>query len=676
MTHGDEPVEGRRARLEAPAARERVGTTAGDRDLGVGRAIPRRDFLNGVALATVGSMLAPRDLLGLPDAAGAGHYPPALTGLRGSNAGSFEVAHALKDAAFWGAAGAPAETGETYDLVVVGAGISGLSAAHFFRAAAGPEARVLLLDNHDDFGGHARRNEFTLDGRTVIGYGGTFAIDSPAPYSAVARGLVRELGVDVGRWGRAVDRDLYRSLGMTEGVFFDEETFGRDRLVSFPDFRRDDLVTRDSQVVSPVRWRAFLDASPLSAAVRRDLLRLVQEPADYLPGLSSDEKKARLARTSYADFLTKLAGCHPDVLPFFQAWPHSLYGVGIDGVPAQDAWGFGWPGFGGMGLEARPGPGMNLDSVPSPEDEPYFFHFPDGNSTLARLILRRLIPAAVPGTTVEDTVTRRADYARLDEAASPVRLRLESTVVRVRHLGDPRTAREAEVAYVRGKRLETVRARKVVLACWSTVIPHLCPELPAGQKEALAYGVKVPIVYTSVLLRDWKAFAKAGVHDVHCPGGYHTGVNLNLPVSVGEYRFARGPDEPIPVHLVRTPCRPGLPTRDQHRAGRTELLATPFETFEREIRGQLARMFGPFGLDPARDIAAITVNRWAHGYAYQYNSLFDPFWLENAETPAMKARRPFGLLAVANADSAAYAYTDSAIDQAFRAVQELLPRRG
>jgi spermidine dehydrogenase len=257
------------------------------------------------------------------------------------------------------------------------------------------------------------------------------------------------------------------------------------------------------------------------------------------------------------------------------------------------------------------------------------------------------VPAAMPGRTVDDLVTARADYARLDEAGAPVRLRLESTVVRVRHRGEPAMASDVEVAYVRGGRLETVRGRRVVLACWNSVIPHIVPDLPAEQKEALAFAVKVPLVYTSVLLRDWKAWVKAGVHDIDSPGSYWTDVSLNAPVTCGD-----------------------------HEAGRTELLATPFLVFERQIREQLARSLGPSGFDPARDIAAITVNRWPHGYAYQYNSLFDAFWLENRETPCQRARRPFGLVAIANADSAAYSYTDAAFDQAFRAVQEILPRRG
>ena len=649
-----------------------------DRDLGLHRDITRRDFLNGVALGAVGAMLAPRDVLGF-EGVGAAAYPPSLTGLRGSHEGSFETAHALRDGAFWRSAGAPVDTGETYDLVVVGAGLSGLSAAHFFREAAGPSARILLLDNHDDFGGHAKRNEFTLGGRTLLGYGGTFAIDSAGPYSAVAKGLVKDLGVDVGRWASVVDRRLYPSLGMTRGIFFDRRTFGADRLLISPVGRRGEdeaAEAADGPAFSPEAWRAFLQQAPLSEAAGRDLLRLYRDAVDYLPGLSSDEKKGRLARMSYADFLTKVVGCQAAVLPFFQTQPHMLYGVGVDAVPAQDAWGLGFPGFQGMGLDPRPGPGMNLDSVPYGAEEPYFFHFPDGNASLARLLVRRLIPQAIPGRTADDVVMARADYARLDEAASPARLRLSSTVVRVRHLGELATAREVEVAYVREGRLDTVRARRCVLACWSTIVPALCPELPAAQREALAYAVKVPIVYTSVLLRDWKAFVKAKVHAIQAPGSYHTSVNLNLPVSVGDYRFAKGPEEPTLLHLGRTPCRPGLPARDQHRAGRIELFTTTFETFEREIRGQLAAMLGPSGLDPARDIAAITVNRWPHGYAYQYNSLWDPFWLENGETPCVRARRPFGLLALANSDSAAYAYTDAAIDQAFRAVQEVLPRRG
>jgi spermidine dehydrogenase len=632
----------------------------------------RRDFLNGFALGTVGA-LAPRWALGLHDAAPEkepGYYPPALTGLRGSYEGSYGAAHDLRDGRFWQTADTAADTGEEYDLVVVGGGISGLSAAHFFRQRAGRAARILVLDNHDDFGGHAKRNEFQDRGRVVIGYGGTFSIDSPAPYSAVAKGLVAELGIDVGRWERVVDRSLYSSLGLRRGIFFDKETFGADRLLPMPGQGSDGESAESSPGTDP--WAAFMSSAPLSDKAKRDLRRLYDDRTDYMPGLSSAEKKARLARMSYATFLTDVAGADRGVLSFLQARPHSLYGVGIDAVPAQDAWGLGYPGFQGLGLEPAPGRGMNLDSIPNEEAESYFFHFPDGNASIARLLVRGLVPAAVPGRTAEDLVTARIDYSRLDEPDVPARVRLNSTVVRVGHRGPVGSAPDVEVTYARGGKLRTVRGKKCILACWGTVVPYICPELPEAQKKALAYGVKVPIVYTNVLIGNWTSFLKLGVNHVYAPGGYHTGVNLDLPVSIGDYRCARTPEEPVVLHLVRTPCRPGLPARDQHRAGRMELQTTTFATFEREIRDQLGRILGPGGFDPARDIRAITVNRWAHGYAYQYNSLFDPFWLEGGELPCVAGRKPFGRIAIANADAAAYSYTDAAIDQAHRAVGEVM----
>ena len=637
-------------------------TRPSDADLGMDRPITRRDFLNGVALGLGGAALLPDALWAFPAEDWApekapGYYPPGLTGLRGSHEGSYEAAHELSDGTFWQKAGPPRDTGERYDLVVVGAGISGLAAAHLFRERAGRRARILVLDNHDDFGGHAKRNELAVSGRTLLGWGGTFSIESAAPYSAVARRLVSELGIEVSRSAQVLDRGLYPGLGLRPAVFFDRETFGADRLTGDP--------------ASAEAWERFAAEAPLSDAAKRDLARLLQESIDYMPGLGSSEKKARLARMSYADFLTKLAAADKGVLALLQARPHLLYGVGIDAVPAQDAWGLGYPGFKGLGLDPSPGPGMNRDAIPNTEAE-YFFHFPDGNASIARLLVRGLIPAAVPGRTADDVVTAPADYARLDDASSRVRIRLNSTAVRVAHRGDPPRVRQVEVAYLRGGALRTVRASRCILACWNGVIPYLCPELPERQREALAYGTKVPIVYTNVLLRSWTAFTRLGVSSVYAPGSYHSEVSLDLPVSIGDYRCAGSPDEPIVVHMGRTPCSPGLPARDQHRAGRFELMDASFETFERNIRDQLGRMLGAGGFDPAREIAAITVNRWPHGYAYQYNSLFDPFWLEGGELPCVTGRQPFGRIAIANADADAYAYTDASIDQAHRAVQELM----
>jgi spermidine dehydrogenase len=647
---------------------------ASDKQLGMDRRITRRDFLNGVAL-TVGAAIVPSSLfLGCeshtePEQS-PNYYPPALTGLRGSHPGSFETAHSVRDGTFWQHAGTPVDTGEKYDLVVVGGGISGLSAAHFFRKSAGQKARVLILENHDDFGGHAKRNEFRVSNRTLLGYGGTFSIESPAPYSAVAKGLIGELGIVVENYPNYVSKNLYRSLGLTPNIFFDKETFGADKLVADP-LSLGGTETEDRMAQSAERWKKFLAEAPLSAKAKRDYQRLFQEKKDYLPGLSSDEKKARLARVSYAKFLTDTVHADESIVKLFQAGPCPLFGVGIDAVAAQDAWGLGFPGFAGMNLDPTPGKGMNRDCIPNAEAEKYFFHFPDGNASIARLLVRQLIPDAIPGNSATDIVTARANYARLDRSGSPMRIRLNSTAVRVKHDGDPATSKEVEITYARFGKTYTARASRCILACWHVMIPYLCEDLPGPQKQALYSAAKVPLLYTNVAINNWESFQKLGVSSTYAPGCYHTEATLDLPVSIGDYHCSQAPDQPIVIHMMKTPCKPGLPARDQHRAGRIELFNTTFETMERNIRDQLARTLGAGGFDPARDISAITVNRWPHGYAYEYNSLWDDFWLNGGVTPCEIARKPFGRIAIANADAGAYAYTDEAINQAWRAVGEI-----
>jgi len=626
--------------------------------------ISRRDFLNGVPLAIGGAVAGA--MLGEPAvAAGAagqalqdapGYDPAALHGLRGSHPGSFEAAHQLRDGDFWSQSLKIDETEEAYDLIVVGGGISGLAAAHFYRAAR-PDARILILDNHDDFGGHAKRNEFDLGGRLGLLNGGTMLIDSPRPYSAVADGLLKTLGVDPVALAKAcAHRDFYPSLGLRRGFFLDKETFGADKLIVVSD---------------GVPWRQLLASSPLSEPVRRDIARIQEAKVDYMPGLSSDEKKSRLAKMSYRDYLIDVVKADPGVIPFYQARTHGEWGVGIEAVPALDVWAFHFPGFDGLGLTPRSAPDMGYTAAGYADGGSYTFHFPDGNASIARLLVRNLIADAVPGSSAEDVVTARVDYSKLDRATAPLRIRLGTIVVRARNLGDAVSSRGVEVAYARGGEVYSVRAERCVLACYNMMIPYLCPELPQRQKQALSYLVKTPLVYTNVALRNWTAFMALGVYAIHAPGGYHSSVFLNPTVDIGDYRSPRAPNEPILVQMIRTPVAPGLAERDQNRAGQHDILNTSFATFEREIRMQLARILAPGGFDAERDITAITVNRWPHGYAYEYNSLFDPEW-PDGEAPHQIGRARFGRIAIANSDSGAAAYTDSAIDQAYRAVQELL----
>ncbi|MEM7279676.1 MAG: NAD(P)-binding protein, partial [Pseudomonadota bacterium] len=586
--------------------------------------------------------------------------PPGLTGLRGSHKGSFEVAHALvrEGRRDWG----PVEMRDSsvYDLVVVGAGISGLAAAYFYYRE-NPEARILILDNHDDFGGHAKRNEFTVDGKKLLGYGGSQTFEEPSEYDAISAALLEDLGIDMDRFYQYYDQEFYRRHGLAGGVFFGKENWGADQLANYDlgGLRYSlPLANSDQSVEEAVA------AMPMSAAAKAQMLRLLTHEENVFPGMSAREVIETLENISYRDYLQEYLGItEPEVFASLQALTTDL-GADIGAVPAGSALRY-------IGL-----PGYEATGLPELQDsEPYIHHFPDGNASMCRLMVRRMIPAVASGSTMDDIVQANFDYSKLDRADSLVRMRLKSTVVKVVHDGDPKSAKTLTVQYVQGGALGQVSAKACVMACYNAIIPSICTELPQSQKDALAYSMKVPILYTNVALRNWRAWEKLGIGAVSCPGAYHVNAMLDFPVSMGGYQFSDSSDEPIVVHMERFPHVGGksLSKREQAPLGRIELLTTPFETIERNTREQLGALLGPGGFDPANDIAAITVNRWAHGYATRD-------WLEDTyyEDPSderywyVKGRKPLGRIAIANTDAGAFATVDTAIAQAHRAISELM----
>lgn len=635
-----------------------------DKALGLGRPINRRQFCQGTAVA-LGASLAPwaqaGALAGSPEIQ-AGYYPPAKTGLRGTHRGAFETAHGLaREGRRWEQG---IDSGEgRYDLVVVGAGISGLAAAWFYRQQK-PDARILLLDNHDDFGGHAKRNEFTHSAKTLLGYGGSQSIDTPSSYSPEAIVLFKALGLEVDRFYQLFDREFYRQRGLQSAFWLDEKNFGVNRLVRGSPFYR------SGGQESPAELQRFATEITTNESDRAAFLQLLTTEQDYLPGKTPAEKVAYLRTLSYDDYLRRHPGTPEYIIRLINPMTASYWGVGTDALSAREGMFLGMPGFDGLGIDlARDDPHYGLE-----KNEPYIFHFPDGNAGVARLLVRQLVPSIAPGDDMLDIVQAPFTYTRLDQPDNPVNIRLNATVVQMQHRGGVAAASQVDVRYVKHGQAFDVAAGQVIFAGYSAMLPHICSEFPPAQAVAFDTQVKVPLLYANMLLRNWEAFAKLGVDSIRYPGGLMNAVSLDFPVSMGGYEFAHSPAEPMLLHWVYVPTVPhqGLDARTQNRLGRQKMLQLGFDDYERAMRQQAGDALSAGGFDPAGDILAITVNRWPHGYAYEYNDLYDPPQFNRHTGPHVTARQPFGRISIAGSDAEAYAYVNGAIDAAWRAVQERL----
>ena len=623
--------------------------------------ITRRDFLNGVALTTGAGVLAPSNLWALEsleaDAVNA-TYPPTLTGMRGSHAGSFEVAHAL---AWEGRKPARYDAlEEHYDLVVVGAGMSGLAAAYYYRQQVGPDARILILDNHDDFGGHAKRNEFHHEGRMVLSLGGAQNLDNPGNYSDHAGALMIELGIDADAIA-AMDANtpddfllggkLNANVGMSMPGADGKHVNVDGHWYKFMHGRGD--------------YAAAVRQLPISADEQDRLIAFFGGAEDFLDDLSLGEQFDYISSVSYNRFLMDKVGLSQQSIAMFDG--HLLVLNGISGWQhtVLEAISAGAPGLRAMGWVTNFVDSLAAMMIGGVAE---IRMFPDGNASVARLIVQKLIPSVAPNMQgIADVAVAQFNYGALDRENQSVRLRLNSTVVGVRETADDSVV----VEYVRGGKPLSVTASHCVLACYNNLIPHLCPEMSEQQKAGLSYGVRSPFVYANVLLNNGQAFSKLNLTFTHCPHDAFQWVSSAPTTSNGGYEPPRGPEDPMAVFMMGspTPAVEGSSARELCRAGRYKIYSTTFAQYEAQIRQQLQSLLGQYGFDHETDIQAITVNRIPHGYAYSYLGLDDPEW-EEGKAPHEIGRAQFGRISIANSDSEATPLMDAAFDAAWRAVAE------
>ena len=639
--------------------------------LGLDRPIKRRDLLHGMgisaaALTVYGVGVPPllsaadKNISEYSPEKDADYYPPSLSGLRGSHEGSFETAHAQAwTGQSWDVVN---ELNEEYDLVVVGAGISGLTAAFAYQQKNGPESKILIIDNHDDFGGHAKRVEFSHDERTYMLPGGSGFMETPY-FSEQSKTLLEDAGINLGRLHVGQVSDLrFHAFDMSSSICFDKEIYGESvTLVGdmLPMDRKDE---KGKYVLLK-----HISAMPILEKSKKELHDFLSSDTDVLADLSQEERAQALRGMSYNTFVTEYCGLSQITADaIFTRQPGAIVGVTSECTSLYEAiFLTGLPALHALGEQGK---ALQLEKDALPPIEGHYG--PEGNAIISRNLVKRLIPGVTEAETMEELTSSRFDYAKLDEDVSKVRIRLNSMGINIKTVN---RGRQVAFTYLRGGEAHRVTAKHCIYAGFHMYLPYLCPELPEKQKVVLKDNVKMPFIAANVFLRNGKPLQELGSASFYFPGRVlHECVAWGR--SLGEHKQDFVAEDPLTIYMIGPMVGPhtNLNPQDQYRQGRHKLLTMNFEEYEVEVREQLASLFASTSFDVREDIIGLTINRWPHGYTRQYNSLFDPDY-EEGYKPHEIARKRHGRIAIANSDASYVALVNTAIDEGLRAANELLP---
>jgi spermidine dehydrogenase len=621
-----------------------------DRELGIDRAITRRDFIYGSSLL-MGSALAGCDSgdsrapVAVQDYGfdvGSDWYGPGGTGdyaaSHGNTPGLVRTAHDIRAGRFNDAALRVADSSEEFDLVIIGGGFAGLSAAHHFHRL-NPSGRALILDNHPIFGGEAKRNDFEVNGVHISGPQGSndFAVQrktgDPDDYFT-ALNLPREYEfAEPGgaAAGMRIPFDNYDYLHWHHNSF-DVGHFFRSGATPW---------VKDL-------WRSGLDDAPWSEEERQAFRRLREIDVVAPNGQALDPWLDSMTINSYYE---DVLGLPETVASYYDPIMASIIGLGGDAISAH--WGryFSMPGF----------------TRPTDYEAGALMSFPGGNAAIARHFVKNFNPGAIDGSSFEEILFGRIVFDELDRDGKPVRIRLRSTAVNVENQAD-----RVRVIYARDGELHQLTAKAVVMASGGWVNRHVIRDLPDTYHQAYDAFMHSPVLVANVALTNWRFLERLGVSAAIWSEGFGFTCNIRRPMIVGGHAQPLHPDQPTVLTFYAPLFKPGLPAKQQGIAARAELLGTSFADYERQIREQMTEMFDAGGFDPVNDIAGIILNRWGHAYVNPGPGF--RFGSDGSPAPPDVIREPIGRIAIGHSELRGHQYWTGAAGEGRRAVEALLDR--